>query len=343
MPEGMLLRSPVRWHLDPLGTYTFVHYLQRTGLSENDVLPIPVELFLDYAQWFQDQTRPLSDLSFVQELRYENGVFEAELENGRILLAESVVVAPGLRYFKNLPRGILEELPAGRYSHSCELTSFGPLKGKRCLIVGGRQSAFEWAALISERANAELHICYRHDTPKFAESDWSWVDAMAENTSKIPGWFRRLPIREREAVQQRFWAEGRLKLEPWLESRTKKSNIRLWPASNVVRCTDLPGGDIEVGLDSGVSFRVDHVVLATGYTVDIRKAPYLSGETILPALPVNNCYPVLDDAFQSGIPGLYFTGPLSSRDMGPIFGFVVGCPAAAKILVDGVRQGLQRQ
>ena len=29
------------------------------------------------------------------------------------------------------------------------------------------------------------------------------------------GWFRRLTVEEKQALNQRVWAEGRLKLEPW--------------------------------------------------------------------------------------------------------------------------------
>jgi len=38
-------------------------------------------------------------------------------------------------------------------------------------------------------------------------------------TVGVPGWFRGFPQVEREAVAKRFWAEGRLKLEPWLTLR----------------------------------------------------------------------------------------------------------------------------
>jgi hypothetical protein len=31
----------------------------------------------------------------------------------------------------------------------------------------------------------------------------------------ICGWFRRLTVEEKQALNQRVWAEGRLKLEPW--------------------------------------------------------------------------------------------------------------------------------
>jgi hypothetical protein len=85
--------------------------------------------------------------------------------------------------------------------------------------VGGRQSAFEWAALLAEKGAEEVHVVHRHDPPVFETSDWGFTDELMGLTAEIPGWFRNLPAPEREAIARRFWAEGRLKLEPWLTPR----------------------------------------------------------------------------------------------------------------------------
>jgi hypothetical protein len=42
--------------------------------------------------------------------------------------------------------------------------------------IGGRQGAFEWAALMCETGVDQIHLCYRHDSPEFTPSDWSWID-----------------------------------------------------------------------------------------------------------------------------------------------------------------------
>jgi hypothetical protein len=68
-------------------------------------------------------------------------------------------------------RGVISLLFRGPHSHTCDLVDFAGLRGKRCLIVGGRQSAFEWAALIHEAGAAAVHVCYRHDTPAFKTAD----------------------------------------------------------------------------------------------------------------------------------------------------------------------------
>ena len=87
-------------------------------------------------------------------------------------------------------------LPRERYSHTSELVHFEALSGRRCLIVGGRQSAFESAALMQKRGVTEVHAVYRHDTPRFAAADWSFVDPLMDRTLATPGWFRGLPAED---------------------------------------------------------------------------------------------------------------------------------------------------
>jgi hypothetical protein len=63
-----------------------------------------------------------------------------------------------------------------------------------------------------------------------------------------------------------------------------------------------------VELDIGAVFEVDHVILATGYRVDIYNVSFLSRDGLLGELAVADGFPMLDEHFQSNIPGLYFSG-----------------------------------
>lgn len=109
------------------------------------------------------------------------------------------------------------------------------------------------------------------------------------------------------------------------------SAVHRWPQTEVSACREVPSGEIEVTLSNGERFVVDHVLLATGYTADAAKVPYLSG--VLEHLAVADGSPLLDESFQSSVPGLFFAGCLAVRDFGPFFAFVRGCPAAAKLIV----------
>ena len=86
-----------------------------------------------------------------------------------------------------------------------------------------------------------------------------------------PGLFRRLAVEEKQRLNQRFWAEGRLKLEPCLKPRIDHDTITPWPTSQVVSCRQLSQGAIEVTLDVGERLTVDYIVLATGYKLGCLK------------------------------------------------------------------------
>ena len=336
MPRGMLLRSGADWHMDATGVYTFEAFLEAGGFEKKDVDPIPVDMFREYGRWFADCHHLRVTQSMAREIQLTEKGFVAGLEDGSGILAENVLVTPGFRHFMNFPENLIKIVPRGRCIHTCELVEFDSLRGKRCLIIGGRQAAFEWAALISETAAEGICLAYRHDTPRFESSDWTWVDPMMDLTLNTRGWYRHLPADERTAIERRFWAEGRLKLEPWLEPRIKKGPVRLMPHCSLEECRELDDGRMLARLSNGQTLLVDQIILATGYRVNIAHVPYLSRESILPKLEISEGFPVLDEDFQSSVPGLFMTGLVATKDFGPFFGFVKGCPAAARIIVDRI-------
>jgi FAD-dependent urate hydroxylase len=340
MPSGMFLRSGADWHLDATKEHTFESYLEERGIDPADVDPIPVKLFIDYATWFQEKAglEVLPDM--VENLSHPKGHFEATLQSGRRIAADAVVAAPGITHFTVIPEWVEESLSPGRWSHTCTTVDFEEMRGSRILIVGGRQSAFEWAALLADGDTEAIHVVHRHDAPDFAPSDWSFVDGLMDLTATVPGWFRNLPAEERDAVGRRFWAEGRLKLEPWLTPRLDNSHIHRWPRAFVRGCRELSGGGIEVELSNGTQLVVDHIILATGYKPEMTKVPYLAG--VLDEMELADGFPVLDEHFQSSLPGLFVTGFPATKDFGPFFGFVRGCPVAATLTVAGLKEALNR-
>jgi thioredoxin reductase len=250
------------------------------------------------------------------------------MEDGTTIAAETVVAAPGIAHFAVVPPLVRDHLSPEQWSHTSTTVDFTALKGRRCLIVGGRQSAFEWAALLNEEGAARVDVVHRHDTPEFTASDWSFVDDLLARTRETRGWFRRLPELEREAVAQRFWQVGRLQLEPWLADRIAGDTVRLWPHAEPARIDHGPGDAITVTLSDGTRLETDHVLLATGYRVDMRRVPYLAAT----GLDLADGFPVLDEDFQTSVPGLYIPGFPSTRDFGPFFGFVAGATTTAAII-----------
>ncbi len=149
-------------------------------------------------------------------------------------------------------------------------------------------------------------------------------------TESEPGWYRRLTPEQQAEVQRGFWAEGRLKLEPWLAHRIEQ--VGIWPESRVVTCDEGPDGALRVRLDSEATLEVDHVLLATGYKVEVSRVPFLARGNLLAEVATRNGFPVLDERFQSSVPGLFFTSFAAAQDFGPFFGFTVSVPVAIRVL-----------
>ena len=338
MPAKMMLRSGPDWHMDVAQELTMMAFLEERGTEPEEVDPIPISLFLEYADWFRERAGVAVEQDLVEDLVKPNGRFEATLRSGRRVVADAVVAAPGISRFGVIPDWVERDLSPGSWSHTSNLVHFEELRGKRVLIVGGRQSAFEWAALLADEGAAEVHVVHRHDSPDFAPADWSFVDPLMELTVGVPGWFRGLPQEEREAVAKRFWAEGRLKLEPWLTPRLTSPPVSRHARASVEECRE-EDGEIHVRLSNGEELTVDYIVLATGYKPDMNKVPYLSG--VVRRMDLSDGFPILDDNFQTSLPGLFVTGFPATRDFGPFFGFVRGCVPAATLTVDGLMKTRQ--
>lgn len=335
MPRGMHLRSASDWHLDPGNASTIERFLALRGQTPAEVEPLSLQLYLEYARWFQEEQGIAALPAYVERLDAVEGDeyrYQATLEDGRAVRARQVALAVGFRYFAHLPADLTALLPAGRFSHTCDLVEFSALRGKRCLILGGRQSAFEWAALLHEAGVAAVHLSHRHPSPAFAEADWSWVAPLVDGIAERPGWFRALPQEEQGAVGRRLWAEGRLKVEPWLAARVRRSTIALWPDTRLVSCAVGPDGALVARLDNGERLDIDHVILATGYKVDIGRIPFLAAGNLPGRLATRNGYPVLDEQFGTNLPGLFVTSMAANQDFGPFFGFTIATRASATII-----------
>jgi FAD-dependent urate hydroxylase len=339
MPAGMYLRSGLDWHLDASGVETFEAFAEEMGLSRTEIDPVPIAVFLAYAAWFQERKRVVVRNSLVTHLTHltgRDGGFLARLDDGTELVAEKVVAAPGVAYFEHLPDWA-GRVP-GNGAHTCRLTRFDDLAGARVLIVGGRQSAYEWAALIGEHGAERVDIVHRHPLPRFERVSWRFVDAYVDATLNRRGWWRSLRGAEQQAIARQFWEVGRLTLEWWLAPRLAGDRFHRWPGAEVVDVQPFSSnGAVRLALSNGESFTVDRVVFATGYKVKLARVPYL--EALISDIDVADGSPVLDESFQSSVPGLYLPGMAAARDFGPFFGFTKACPAAASLIVDDLLRG----
>jgi cation diffusion facilitator CzcD-associated flavoprotein CzcO len=331
MPAGMFLRSGPDWHLDAAAVHTLQAYLEEQAIAPADVDPLPVGLFLDYAEWFRQAKGIEVREDLVADLTKPDGRFVAVLDSGARIAADAVVAAPGICYFTNLPAWA-GSVPPGRAAHTCDLVRFQELSGARVLIVGGRQSAYEWAALLTEHGAERIDLVHRHAAPRFDQVSLRFIEPYVESTVRVPGWWRKLTKREQDAIAQQFWEVGRLTLEYWLTPRLASKTVHRWPGTEVVHAqATAPGDELEVRLSNGEGLLVDHVIFACGYRGDLPRVPYLAG--VLDRIQMSDRFPVLDEAFGTSLSGLYLPGFTATRDFGPFFGFVKGTPAAATLIV----------
>ncbi len=156
MPPKMYLKSS--WSAlnisDPGGAYSLNGYSRRFGVPKQE--PVPLQVFLDYGEWFQKQAVPEVDQTYVQFLTRDGNGFHLDLADGRSVKANRVVVAAGIASFANIP-DFARHLPQTLVSHSQVHTDFSQFKEKNVVVVGSGQSALESAALLHEAgANVEL-------------------------------------------------------------------------------------------------------------------------------------------------------------------------------------------
>jgi cation diffusion facilitator CzcD-associated flavoprotein CzcO len=336
MPKGMFLRSACDWHLDPQNVHTIEAYLESQGKIARDVEPLSLDFYLSYADWFQKQKHIHPLPIYIQRLDQsasQDG-FVATTVDGDVINAQKVVLAPGFKHFAYIPDDLKAKLPEHSFKHTCDFVDFSDAKNQRYLIIGGRQSAFEWAALLLEAGASAVHLSHRHVSPVFAVADWSWVNPLVDSIVQDPTWFRRLPQAEKESVSHRLWAEGRLKVEPWLESRLNDERARVWPHTELASCTQQENGELAVTLSTGEKLTVDNLVLATGYKVNIAQLPLLAAGNLVERVETRHGFPVLDDHFETSLPGLFITSMPAGQDFGPFFGFTIGVRTSAKLICE---------
>jgi len=313
MPAGMFLRSGPDWHLDPAYELTLERFLELRGETPD---PLPIDLFLAYTDWFTEQAGITVEDERVLALRPG---FEAELESGETIRARQVIAAPGIAHFAHTP----PDWAGGDAVHACDAVDFADYAGANVLIVGGRQSAYEWAALLGEHGAARIDVVHRHPAPRFDHVSWRFVDPLIDETLAHDGWWRNLAQSARAAIARQFWEVGRLTLEHWLTPRLQTAPVHVHADAHVIARTRL---------SDGTAIDPDRIVFATGYKAALTNVPYLSPL----AIETRDGFPVLDAHMQTSIPGLYVPGFAATQDFGPFFGFVKGAPAAAELIARNI-------
>jgi len=342
MPVGMLLRSPyVACNIsDPADKYSLPMYERAIG--EAPVKPVPLSRFVAYGHWVQQHVMPdLVEERIVEVSRNGSG-FYITRANGERVHAGRVVVAAGICDFARYPE-VFQNLPHSLVSHACEHDDLTKFKGANVLVVGAGQSALESAALLSE-AGAHVEVVVREPVVNWLTRRWhhklgpvskllyAWPDVGPAGISRmvaLPDLFRSTPRK------MQTWMT-RKALRPagsgWLPPRL--GEVKITVGITVTEASDL-GGRIRVGFDDGSTREADHVLLGTGYEVDVTKYPFLS-QGIKDQVETANGYPVLGRGFESSVSGLHFMGAPAAWSFGPLMRFVAGTTFAGAELAGGI-------
>jgi hypothetical protein len=117
--------------------------------------------------------------------------------------------------------------------------------------------------------------------------------------------------------------------------KPRVANVSVTIGQAIVSATPATGGRLRVKLDDGSERTVDHVLMGTGYRVDITKYPFLSKKLLASIRHVGG-YPQLNAGFESSVAGLHFLGAPAAWSFGPLMRFVAGADFATRSLARGV-------
>jgi hypothetical protein len=343
MPKFMLLRSPLAGsHLsDPDQDLTLQGYQSSTGNAITS--PLPLYRFIDYGRWFQSQAVPDTDPRKIERLEKNGTGFRLTAEGGEVWKARRVIIAAGIEPFAWRPEEF-KHVPHELASHSCDHRDLSTFAEKKVVVIGGGQSALESAALLHE-AGADVEVLVRapfvrwlwrqkwfHTFKPVARLLYAPPDVGQAGLSHLvarPNLFRHLP----RSLQDKW---GKRAVRPaaaaWLNKRCEPIRVT---TSRFVTSAVPHGGRVSLTLNDGTTRHVDHVLMATGYRINISQYSFLPS-SLLKAIDIVNGHPKLNHRFESSVDGLHFLGAPAAWSFGPLMKFVAGADFATRTLTRGI-------
>ncbi|MGI8524596.1 MAG: NAD(P)-binding domain-containing protein [Pseudolabrys sp.] len=346
MPRGMRLRSAWRASnlSDPTGQFALDAYAKQTGFHAREQMRL--EDFVRYGQWFQSQAVPDLDPRKVSSVEDAPAGFRLVLEDGTAVHARRVVIAMGLRNQDFRPAEFAA-LPSSLVSHSAEHDNLGIFSGKRIAVVGRGQSAVE-SAVLAHEGGAQVDLISNggvhwigSETPVDGKALLWTVHGILDAPSAVgpfplnwlndmPGMTRLLPDGVRAKLSKRSLRPA---ATAWL--RPRASHLGFVSGKKVIEAK-AAAKKIAIRLDDGATAMFDHVLLSTGYRMNIARFGVLADDIVHRVGCVDG-YPRLSGGFESSVPGLHFVGSSSVRSIGALMRFVAGAAYTARNVTRAVR------
>jgi cation diffusion facilitator CzcD-associated flavoprotein CzcO len=331
MPKGMLLRST--WdacHIGfPSGDLTLDAYQAACGRSFEK--PVPLDVFVDYGRWFARTAVGDIDPRRVSNVERSGGGFRLRLADGDTVRARRVVVAAGIESFPARPR-VFDGFSPALVTHASEHADLSAFSGRRVLVIGGGQSALESAALLHE-SGSQVEVIARKEElvwlrggsiqrrlGRYKPLLYAQTDVGPAGLSRLvalPRLFTSLPRELQAKLAHRAIRPAGAR---WLVDRL--AEVPLTTGRTVTSAHPTPTG-IRVELSDGTQRTTDHVILGTGYKLDVTAYDFLPLE-LTAGLRLTSGYPILGPGLESSIPGLHFLGAPAAWSYGPTMRFVSG-------------------
>ncbi len=347
MPIGMFLRS--NWSAsqiaDPSGSLTLEGYQAATGSHVS--APVPLEQFVQYGRWYQRQAVPDLDQRKVARIDSDPKGFRLVLEDGETVNSRRVIIAVGINSFAWRPPEF-RHLPSFLLSHASEHRDLRNFAGKVVVVVGSGQSALESSALLHE-GGAEVEVIGRSRRIHWLQGNLSKIlhhrsgeltrrllyaptDVGPAGISQLmarPNLLRHLPRGLQDALGRRCIRPAGAR---WLVERLRDVPITL---GRTIVSAAIVGDRVKVSLNDGSERTADHVLLGTGYSVDVSQYEFLAPEL---AQSINrfNGYPCLKKGLETSVPRLHILGAPAAWSFGPLMRFVSGAGYASRSLIDSI-------
>ncbi|MGA7710959.1 MAG: NAD(P)-binding domain-containing protein [Rhizomicrobium sp.] len=344
MPKGMKLKSEgFASNLSaPDKDSTLKAYCTERGLDYADRgLPVRLDTFIAYADWFQERFVSSLETKNVTQLERGVGGFRLTLEDGHFCYARQIVLAVGITWFKHIPSE-LSVLPQTHVSHSFDHHDCSNFAGRDLVVLGAGASAID-TAIAAHEAGASVRVVARADAIVFHEppndGDTSLLQQVQYPTSGIgPGWrsfiyanapllFYHLP----ESLRLRIVSRHLGPAPGWF---TRERFVGHIPTimGHSLKSARMDGGhvvlDIADDKENIQSITADHVIAATGYRPALRKLTFLDAK-LRDDIDALNDAPILSSDFETSVDGLFAVGPMAANNFGPLMRFMVGAEFVA--------------
>jgi len=343
MPVGINLKSlafATNIYVPKYG-HSFPDWCRQHGLE--DFEPCTMQSFSAYGLEMQKRFVPDVEEVLVTNVSLRSNGFELTLSSGEQLLSRKVVVCTGLSGLAQIP-DVLRELGPDRMRHTFNISDYSEFRNKTVAVIGAGSSAVEAGALVREAGgSSEVFVrgqeaVFHGRTPRerplleriknpitvLGAGRNSWI------LQQLPLIVYRLPRERRTRFVKRHFGPA----SPWWIKDRVLGKVPIHVRHELVEAGNA-GQRVQLKMRNGEgslrNVEVDFVIAGTGYDSDVSRLKFLDPE-ILDRIQRIERAPTLNINFESSVPGLHFTGPLSFMCFGPLFRFVTGAEVTSRRL-----------